>query len=145
MLEVQMVLLPPWNELKMRAEYEACLAPVPQLEGSGTPALPSTTAVAGRSQRPETQPFNLFLGWLLQTMVSLLLPLPRSKLKMICKVQQQGSEAVLFMKSTYMLPSTERHGRLPGWKFFILFHKRTLLKDRWPGSEQIMLGQLFGF
>ena len=142
MLEVQMVLLLPRNKLKMGADYEAFLAPVPQLHlghgcAAGTrarslryPALPSTTAAAGSSQRPEIQAFTLFLGWLLQTMLSLLLLLQCSKFKMSCEMQQQGSEAGLFMKSTYMLQSTGTDGCLPGWKFSSRIHKCTLLKDQ---------------
>lgn len=88
---------------------------VPKLEGSGIPALPRTTAAAGSSQRPETQAFSLFPGWLLQTAFSLLLPLPSHKLKMSCGTQQQGSEVVLLMKCVYILTSAVRDGCLPGW------------------------------
>lgn len=102
----------------------------PELKGSGTPALPSTTAPPGISQRPETPAFILFLSWLLQTVLSLLLPLPHSKLKMSCEMQQQGSEAVLFMKSTCMLQRTGRDGCLLGWEFSSRIHKCTLLKDQ---------------
>lgn len=87
---------------------------VPKLEGSAIPALPRTTAAAGSSQWPETQAFTLLLGWPLQTGFSLPLPSPSCKLKMSYEMQHQDSEVVLFMKSTYILPSTGRDGCLPG-------------------------------